>query len=331
MAKKSSTSGAQDEPGMSCHDLLMQIHDPASTKCAMAHRLVVAKQMLDIELGLAPDANGNTTTFGVAPYGGENIVGTHIHPKVVNGVSTGEPCITVLVNQKPPKGSPCFDMIPSTVNGIPTDVVALGEGVKQSGVVGINLNNIGTITALVHCGGVDKYILSNQHVLNPHATMSVGQPVFNDQAVPIGQLRAWSLPTDPDLDAAIALVTNPAGIGQLYDYQLNPSPMSDAEVVAAVQAPGGFLVKKFGNHSGHTVGTLSGPRNVPGPPSRAQWVILGSSGLFSEGGDSGSLIVGANNNRPVGLLWGADTNMPSVSYASRISVVQNRLRISSFQ
>ncbi|MBS0203260.1 MAG: hypothetical protein JSS49_10205 [Planctomycetes bacterium] len=316
---------------MSCHDMLMQIHDPSATKCEMAHRLVVAKQMLDVELGLAPGPDGEKAIFGVAPYGGNNIVGTHIHEKTKDGVNTGQMCITVLVNQKPPKGSPCFDMIPEAVNGIPTDIVALGEGVKQAGVVGITLSDIGTITALVHCGGTEKYILSNQHVLNPNATMSVGQPVYNDQAVPIGQLRAWTLPNDAELDAAIALISNPTAIGPLYDFTLNPSPMTDAEVAQEMQAPGGFLVKKFGNRSGPTMGTLSGPRNVPGPPSQQQWVILGASGLFSQIGDSGSLIVGANNNRPVGLLWGADNNMPSVSYANRISVVKKRFRISSFQ
>jgi hypothetical protein len=84
----------------SCHEMLAELHDPAIPKSDIQQKLIAAKQKLDVILGLMPDSSGWVSRFGVAPYGGKNIVGTYVHEKLQNGVPTGQFCITVLVRQK---------------------------------------------------------------------------------------------------------------------------------------------------------------------------------------------------------------------------------------
>jgi hypothetical protein len=327
----------------SCHDMLMEIHDPKAAKCEQAQRLIAAKKKLDVMLGLAPSATGETFRFGVAPYGGSNIIGTNIHHKLKDGKSTGDFCITVLVERKADKGARVLHKIPEFIDGIPTDVVALGQGVRHGGVPVVSGSNAsgyekGTIGALVNFGDADTYILSNQHVLNPSFRFGDGQPILDAGFNQIGTLVAWSEEGDQQMDAAIALVTSPVPLGPLYDGEaLNPSPMSEQEVLAAAQPSGGFAVKKYGQRTGLTFGVISTTapfrdvNNSDGTEMLNQWLITSTSGSsFSESGDSGSLIMGAHNNRPVGLLWGGDNSSPLVSYANKISVVQNTLRISKF-
>lgn len=317
-----------------CHEMLVKIHDPAAAKCETAKRLIAAKKKLDILLGLAPGPDGTTARFGVAPYGGSNIIGTQIHQKLKDGDSTGEFCITVLVKLKAPKGAKVLNRLPDSVDGIPTDIVALGNGVQHAGepVVGGGSTTgfeQGTVGAVVNFGDADQYILSNQHVLNPHFAFGLDQPVLNSAFTQIGTLTAWSESGDAELDAAIALITAPGAYSPLYNgLALDPNPMTETEVTAAAQASGGFLVKKFGQKTGMTTGVISSStpfRDVStnGVMLKQQWMIQSTSGNpFSLSGDSGSLIIGASNNRPVGLLWGGDSSTSLISYANRISIVQ---------
>ena len=286
-------------------------------------------------LGLAPAEDGKFLRFGVAPYGGSNIVGTQIHQKLKSGVSTGEFCIAVLVNRKPSKGEKILTKIPEIVDDIPTDVIELGEGVQHAGdaVIGgggsVGFEE-GTVGAVVGFGDGDQYVLSNQHVLNPSFAFGIGNAVFNGGfGQQIGELTAWSEQGDPELDAAIAQVTVAGSVNPLYGgLALDPNPMTEADVQAASQGSTGFLVKKYGQETGLTHGFISSTGafrdvTVKGTLLKQQWVIRSIDGTpFSRSGDSGSLIIGESNNRPVGLLWGADQNINTISYANRISIVK---------
>jgi len=332
-----------------CEDVLMEIHDPSAEKSDLARRLLQAKRELDIKLGLIPAANGEFQRFGAAPFGGSNIVATEIHQKVSNGVNTGEFCISVLVKKKPPPGTHIFAEIPHVVgDGIHTDVIQVGQASPQATnaggpVIGTpDRNNQlwrGTFGALVDCGDNEQYILSNQHVLNRSDLDNFGKPVLDGNFTPIGTLMTWTELSDPELDAALALVTNAAQVSSQFNgFTLDPNPMSEQEVIdAAKSSPSrSFLVKKVGQKTGPTTGTINGDSpfldvNNGTRTLQRQWRITSISGQrFSEDGDSGSLIVGASNNRPIGLLWGGDNSSLIVSYANRISLIQQLFRISKF-
>lgn len=334
--------------GRSCEDVLLEIHDPDSPKSALAQQLLAAKKELDIRLGLIPAENGERNRFGAAPFGGSNIVATEIHQKIRDGVNTGEFCVAVLVKRKPPKGTHVFNEIPPEIGGIHTDVIQVGQGsihATNAGgpVIGTPDSNNqqwrGTFGALVDCGDSNQYILSNQHVLNRSDLDNFGKPVFDGNFTPIGTLMTWTELSDPELDAALALVTNSALVSSQFNgFTLNPNPMSEQEVISAAKASpsGSFLVKKIGQKTGPTTGTINGNSpfldvNNGSRTLQRQWRITSISGQrFSDEGDSGSLIVGASNNRPVGLLWGGDNSSLIVSYANRISLVQQLFRISKF-
>jgi hypothetical protein len=330
----------------SCHEMLAELHDPAIPKSDIQQKLIAAKQKLDVILGLMPDSSGWVSRFGVAPYGGKNIVGTYVHEKLQNGVPTGQFCITVLVRQKPLKGSFIFDRIPDSVDGVATDIVALSGG-KQHARPGETVLSPhdgiferGTLGAVVDCGDPHPYLLSNQHVLN-HSLVNDPDhplPIFDGNFIQIGTLRAWSEEDDPELDAAIAEVTGPgAVVPQFADFELDPTWMTDEEVVAASQLTGGLLVKKVGRKTGLTTGIISSTGHfedvpVDGRVLRSQWVVVSTSSTapFSDEGDSGSLVVAAASNRPIGLLWGSDLTSPFISYANRLTVVTSAFRIQKF-
>ena len=336
MTKKqpASKSAEKSAEPCGCHDMLMQIHDPEATKCELALRLIAAKKKLDVVLGLTPGPDGTRTRFGVAPYGGSNIIGTQIHQRHKDGASTGEFCIVVMVKMKAPKGKRVLNKLPESVEGIPIDVVELGQGVQHAGEAVVGGGSAsgfeeGTVGAVVNFGDADQYILSNQHVLNPHFAFRIDQPILNSAFAQIGTLTAWSESGDQELDAAIALMTVSGAYTPLYSgLALDPNPMTEAEVTAAAQASGGFLVKKFGQKTGMTTGVISSSapfRDVStnGIMLKQQWMIHSTSGNpFSSSGDSGSLIMGESNNRPIGLLWGGDGSNSLISYANRISIVQ---------
>lgn len=329
-----------------CHEMVVKIHTPNAEKCETSKKLIEAKEILDIELGLKPSKDGTLIHFGVEPFGTSNIIGTFIRQKTKDGKPTGQFCIKVLVKQKPPQGKNLFSSkIRTEVNGIPTDVVALGSGVRHfsdavgNPVIGGLPGGLerGTIGALVDCGEANQFILSNQHVLNPGFQSNEGNPILNAGHQQIGTLRAWSSDGNPDLDAALGEVV-PGTISSLYDggsVQLNPDPMTEDDVLAAAKATGGYLVKKFGAN-GMTIGTISPDspfRDVPsdGTKYRRQWMIMASDGgKFSDHGDSGSLVMGMDNNRPIGLLWGGDDFDETISYANRILEVKTKFGIEKF-
>ena len=337
-------------------------------KSAEAQRLIDAKKKLDVILGLAPEGGHcrafGTAPFGGANIVGTEIhlkrreglvtqefcivvyvkrkapEGTHVFgriPSVVDDVPTD----VVVVGNIHPHSTNCGGVVGGTPG-------TMGRA-------------DGTIAAQVKCGetGDAVFVLSNQHVLNPSGFDNNIQPGLRDVTAfgqKIAELATWTDVDHPTVDAALAVVTNASLVSSQYlptptppqpsmyhpgTFTLNPSPMSTSDVMAAAaQNNGRLVVKKLGNITGLTVGLLNPtptavdstgePQLGVAPRSfQQQWMITSSTtGPFSFGGDSGSLIVDASTNRPVALLWGG--NGSTVSYANQIELVANVFGINRF-
>lgn len=196
---------------------------------------------------------------------------------------------------------------------------------------------VGTLGARVTNGTI-VYALSNAHVYalqgsKTQGTVQTGtngdrmlQPGRVDMtaqacgfqteinAAVIGRLSAYvpivfSRKANNTVDAAIALVTTdqvgtatpPGGYGV----------PSSTPVSASLPLP----VQKYGRTTGLTKGTVTGVnatvmiRYDKGQTRFVQQVIIQSSdGPFSDGGDSGSLIVTQSGNHPVALLFAGSTS-----------------------
>ncbi|MEN8158445.1 MAG: hypothetical protein ABFS41_00070 [Myxococcota bacterium] len=189
----------------------------------------------------------------------------------------------------------------------------------------------GTLGSLVQ-DAAGAYILSNNHVIARNNQGVVGEDILQpglidqgpactqDGSDAVADLTAWApLSFDSDatqyentVDAAIAAVRagEVTASGEIADVGIP----SSATTAAAI----GMAVQKRGRTSGHTFGTV-GALNVTvdvtypaacgdrkGPKARfvGQIRVDDTNGDFSEGGDSGSLVVTHDAARsPVGLLF----------------------------
>lgn len=214
----------------------------------------------------------------------------------------------------------------------------------------------GTIGARVVDGSGNTYLLSNNHVLANTNQASIGDPALqpgpydggtlSDQ---IGSLAAFK-PIDfssngtNTIDAAIADATSsdlgnatPADDG--YGTP-NATIFGDADGNGVFDDKGDLLgleVQKYGRTTRLTTGQITGI-NATVDVCYEVWVIwcLSSAryvdqiiigpGSFSDGGDSGSLIVTNDQDKnPVGLLFaGSDTQ----TIANRIDLVLNHFGVS---
>lgn len=201
----------------------------------------------------------------------------------------------------------------------------------------------GTIGARVKDNQGRVYILSNNHVLANSNAARVGDAILQPgpadggrSADQIGTLAAFepiSFSGSNTMDAALALV--------------NGADLTGATPTSAYGAPGtsprspslNLAVQKFGRTTGHTTGRIVAtnvtisvcyePRWPFGCNAAAtfsgQFEVRASSGDFSAGGDSGSLIVTNDASKnPVGLLFaggGAST------FANPIGPVLNRFNV----
>lgn len=200
----------------------------------------------------------------------------------------------------------------------------------------------GTLGAVVMGAGSVCYALSNNHILADNNAAQMGDPALQpgpfdggqDPADAIGTLADYepiSFSSDNEMDAAIAELFDAADV-----TAATPSYAYGAPKTSVVEPSVGLAVQKFGRTTGHTAGQVAevsvmvdvcyetrGPfRCVTSARFVDQFTI--SPGSFSDGGDSGSLIVTASEN-PVGLLFaGSDTR----TIANRIAPVLQRFGVS---
>ena len=177
----------------------------------------------------------------------------------------------------------------------------------------------GTLGARVTKGN-QVFILSNNHVLANNNNASIGDAALQPGAFDGGSNPADAIGTLADyyeirfdgsgntMDAAIALVDGADVSGA------TPSDAGyGAPSTTLVDPMVGMGVQKYGRTTGHTFGTVE-EINVTVNVCFAGFIrctqlatFVGQftivDGSFSEGGDSGSLIVTQEGNNPVGLLF----------------------------
>lgn len=199
----------------------------------------------------------------------------------------------------------------------------------------------GTIGARVTNGG-EIFALSNNHVYADRNAAKIGDNVLQPGRADgggtpdaIGTLSDFEplrfckalLCPDNKIDAAIA-VTTAENLGTATPETGYGQPQS--KTIAAKLNQG---VQKFGRTTGHTHGKITGINatitvNYRTGNVRFSGQIIVSGNGFSQGGDSGSLIVtegrGDLDKRPVALLFAGS---PTSTIANPIDLVLDRFRV----
>jgi hypothetical protein len=288
-------------------------------------------------------------TEGVASNVNPNVQGVGIGTKVTHRISMHEVALQVYVARKvherllPPE-----QRIPEEVEGVPTDVVETGvfriggkfPSIYQRRVrpapagvsIGHHAVSAGTFGALVKEGG-DVHILSNNHVLANENAGKVGdnvlQPGTYDGGRPdrdtIAQLAGF-VPLKADeanlVDAAIAT--------PVVRQDVAPEILHIGRIKGDAEPAVDLAVRKSGRTTRYTEGhvtatdvTLRVMYSEGFLMFADQFLVTGSRGAFSDGGDSGSLIVDGEN-RAVGLLFAGS---PFTTVANRWSNVARALKV----
>ncbi len=263
---------------------------------------------------------------------GSNIIGLGYGTKHVQGSGVvGQAALRVYVKKKLPKKDVRSSFrIPPEINGVPTDVIEVGNFLAavrpaSGGAQGGSPHVVpGTLGSLVRgrSGSSDRYILSCFHVLAEiSAPQLQGDIVEPSGGAKIAELWAWMnlRGTSNTVDAAIGRLPNPHdflpvlnGIGRI-----NPTPM------AAFQHQ---TVKKSGSVSPNVtlgiVTDVSADFQVGYPQGTfgfvEQILVQGFNGAFGAGGDSGSLVIDATSLQPVGLLFAVSSSFALINPIDRV-------------
>ena len=285
--------------------------------------------------------------------GKENIVGLGVGWRYAADALTADMAVKVYVREKVPEAQLTDEaLIPREIDGMPTDVEAIGEvfplsyakryprpvpcGVSCSH---FRLPGSGTIGCVVVLDSGKVASLSNNHVLANENDAQVGDPVIQpgnaerfpapDEKIALLEKFVPIQATNNLVDGAVAW-TNFARVSPRHvTYTLNPTPVAAAT---------GLTVMKNGRTTQSTLGVVTAlgvTIRVPYKPFptgavfRNQVDIRGVAGPFSKGGDSGSLIVTAGTKQPVALLFaGSSDNL--VTFANPIQAVIAQLGIKEF-
>jgi hypothetical protein len=270
-----------------------------------------------------------------------NVIGIGIGAKIISGTLTEQNAVRVYVRIKIPRlHLPSGQIVPPEFNGLPTDVIEVGEIMSLQGPTtwqrrqrqrpascGISVGHTritaGTIGCLVEKDDT-HYILSNNHILadvnNANIHDSIIQPGPIDGGTPQGDSIATLSeyktihlqgPVN-DIDAAIAVVGNDTQNTVQREIIDIGCPSRTTTQAVLYQS-----VRKHGRTTGHTVGVIEDTSLdtwVNLPPVQSAWfeeqiVIRGvGNAPFAQGGDSGSLVVDAVTLRPIGLLCAVSTS-----------------------
>lgn len=297
-----------------------------------ARALAAARDEMERRL-MGPRDVANAALADEEPYGSENVVGVGIGEKVVGGVATGQLAVKVLVKEKQPLRLVTGEArVPESIDGVPTDVEQTGEihafrftARRRPAPCGVSIGNCtrvmaGTLGCLVTRNN-QLFILSNNHVMALVNTSPLGTGICQP-----GRLDGGVCPKDiiarltqfvpinfaPGavnlVDAAIAR-TSPALVNRRILRLLGVlQPIAPGTAAPAV----GMRVQKSGRTTQYTRGVID-MVNVTVDVSYAplggvarfvrQFRVKGAGNIFSDRGDSGSLVTTFPANQPVGLLF----------------------------
>ena len=193
----------------------------------------------------------------------------------------------------------------------------------------------GTIGCRVKDASGNVYALSNNHVYADENAASIGDAVIQPGRYDGGSSPADDIGTLADfepidfagtnvMDAAIASTTTSlVGVATPSDGYGTPNS-------ASVEALVNMNVQKYGRTTGLTKGAVDGVNatvyvNYDGGTATFVEQIIITPGTFSDGGDSGSLIVTDDGNKnPVGLLFAGSSTM---TVANPIGLVLSRFNV----
>ncbi len=191
----------------------------------------------------------------------------------------------------------------------------------------------GTFGALVRTTRA-IYILSNNHVLADENRLKPGAPIYQPALLDEGDLDTDKIAELTRfikmrsnrynrVDAAIALPLRKTLVGRDVLHLGPPSGTAAAEI--------DMMVHKFGRTTSYTVGRVASiETDVTVEYETAdftfenQIIVVGTGGQFSDGGDSGSIILQRGTNKAVGLLFGGSS---SHTIANHIGNVLRSLRV----
>jgi len=288
----------------------------------------------------------------------DNVVGVGVGRKMVKGRPTNRPCVRLYVIRKLDKRliSP-GNILPTYIDGVETDVIETGKFRAQVPVarkrrrpaqpgcsVGFQLPAphddlimAGTFGALV-ARGAARFILSNNHVLANENGLPLGSTIYQpglldhgdpatDAIARLAQFVPLGTSTPNHVDCAIAEVTDPDLVRARVMSKVGK--FSSDQPFNAVE---GIRVEKVGRGTGYTTGTVfdvSATVTLDYELGELKFVdqilIRGVSGVFSEYGDSGAIVVEVDSGRATGLLIGGSTEY---SVANHLDDVLTELGVS---
>ncbi|HEU4456250.1 MAG TPA: hypothetical protein VFR81_24505, partial [Longimicrobium sp.] len=304
--------------------------------------LLAAQRRLEEGFG-GPEAFAASAAEEVSDYQGgtERVVGTAVGFRFVNGTLTSEMVVKILVTEIS-KGAEAsaLSAVPSDI-GVPVVVEEVGEVVPQMynrryarpvrcGVsIGHPRVTAGTIGCLVQLNNGRLCLLSNNHVIADSNRARIGDPILQpgpadtgvapgDRIAALENFVPIAFPGPNLVDAAVAWTSRQNVDRRHVTFDMSTTP---------VQPRLGMTVMKNGRTTQATLGTITDLSvNVSVGYAggvaqfRNQIGIRGVGGVFSRGGDSGSVIVTANTKQPVALLF-AGRRDNSVTFANPIATV----------
>jgi hypothetical protein len=291
-----------------------------------------------------------------------NIAAIGIGYKVVRGERTWQKCVRVYVRKKLPRSAfeSSSHMIPTTVEGFPTDVIETGSftalstssasrtaAIQPGCSIGFSVRGMsmaGTLGAIVSDESGRRFFLSNNHVLCFEDRLAAGTPILQPGSADGGLepvdvvgtfLKATPLRTifrDEDrMDAAVATINDGCPIDpEILWLGRRLASGEPTQPDLLLEHP----VTKSGRSTRLTHGRIVDISIDPFVDYYAETLHLtGMLGIestgdnlpFAEIGDSGSLVVSENMHQPVGLVVAsADSKMV---VAHPIGAVLSRLGV----
>ena len=267
------------------------------------------------------------------PYDPANVVGVGIGEKVTAGVRTGQLVVKVLVKEKKAAGEVSSNaLVPQNLGGVTTDVEETGEiyadmftARRRPAPCGVSIGNClrimaGTLGCLVTRNN-QLFILSNNHVMalvntSPLNT-GIPQPGRLDGGVCPQDIIARLTQFVPINFAPLASNLVDAAIARTSPNLVDRRILRPGGVLQPI-APGllppafNMQVQKSGRTTQYRRGfvdLVNTTINVNYAPLGGvarfvrQFRVRGVGSIFSDRGDSGSLVTTFPGNRPVGLLF----------------------------
>ena len=282
------------------------------------------------------------------------ITGVGIGEKYEKGLPTGKPAIKVYVRVKHPTSLLEVDeLLPAEFEGFPVDVEETGIFKAQAdpnpldplnpvvpgcsigyALPGGFVSNAGTLGALL-TDGTGFFLLSNNHVLADLGNIPVGTPVVQP-----GRLDGGLAPEHEvgDLSRVEPLSPQVWNRMDVAIASVRPGRPMSAEIIQLGRPEGvteplaRMPVEKYGKSTRYRAGTITSvDADVPVDYGGVtywfldQVVIEGTGGIFSDGGDSGALVLDRNTGKAVALLFAGTS---TYSLASPLPLILSRLELS---